>query len=102
MDDFDRRRQRARVGAKGRTAFLSPWRRDDAVDITTTPAAVVGKPRKLFEGPYNRSNAFWPNYDVSPDGQRFLMVKGSPPLPATRINVVLNWAEELKRLGPTK
>jgi hypothetical protein len=73
-----------------------------AVDITTTPAAVVGKPRKLFEGPYSRSPAFWPNYDVTPDGQRFLMVKGSPPIPATRINVVLNWAEELKRLGPTK
>jgi hypothetical protein len=81
------------------------YRHDDAriaVDITTTPTVVVGKPRKLFERPYNRSSAFWPNYDVTPDGQRFLMVKGSPRTPATRINVVLNWAEELKRLGPTK
>ena len=41
-----------------------------AVDITTTPTTVVGKPRKLFEGPYTRSTALWPNYDVSPDGQR--------------------------------
>jgi eukaryotic-like serine/threonine-protein kinase len=73
-----------------------------AVDITTTPSPVVGKPRKLFEGPYKHSDAVWPNYDVTPDGHRFLMVKGSPRPPATRINVVLNWSEELKRLVPTK
>jgi serine/threonine protein kinase len=40
--------------------------------------------------------------DVTPDGRRFMMIKGSPPVPATRINVVLDWAEELKRLVPTK
>jgi Tol biopolymer transport system component len=73
-----------------------------AVDITTTPTAVVGKPRKVFERPYNRSLALWQNYDVSPDGQRFLMVKGSPRMPATRINIVLNLAEQLKRLVPAK
>jgi hypothetical protein len=43
-----------------------------------------------------------PNYDVSPDGQRFLMLK--PPESAeaapTQINVVLNWFEELKRRVP--
>jgi serine/threonine-protein kinase len=72
-----------------------------AVDITSTPTA-VGKPRKVFERPYNRSDAVWPNYDVSPDGQRFLMVKGSPPMPATRINVVLDLSDELKRLVPAK
>jgi serine/threonine protein kinase/Tol biopolymer transport system component len=73
-----------------------------AVDITTAPTVVVGKPRKVFERSYNRSDAFWPNYDVSPDGQRFLMIKGSPPLAASRINVLLDWPEELKRLVPTK
>jgi eukaryotic-like serine/threonine-protein kinase len=73
-----------------------------AVDITTAPVVVVGKPRKLFERPYNRSTAFWQNYDVSPDGQRFLMVKGIPQPSATRINVVLDWADQLKRLAPTK
>jgi eukaryotic-like serine/threonine-protein kinase len=72
------------------------------VDVTTTPTPVVGKPRKLFEGPYNRSGAIWPNYDVSPDGQRFLMVKPPPRVPPTRINVVWNWSEELKRLAPAK
>jgi Tol biopolymer transport system component len=81
------------------------YRHGDAmmvVDITTTPTPVVGMPRKVFERKYNASDAFWPNYDVSPDGQRFLMVKSSPPSPATRVNVVLDWSEELKRLVPAK
>jgi hypothetical protein len=43
------------------------------------------------------------NYDVSPDGQRFLMIKvAEQPQIAPRINVVLNWNEELKRLVPTR
>ena len=46
------------------------------------------------------------NYDISPDGQRFLMIKqGAVPGQAaapTSIIVVQNWGEELKRLVPTK
>jgi len=46
-------------------------------------------------GPYSYP---FPNYDVSPDGQRFLMItKESKP----QINVVLNWFEELKRRAPS-
>jgi hypothetical protein len=41
-------------------------------------------------------------YDVSADGQRFLMVKATEQATAvTQINVVLNWVEELKRRVPT-
>jgi hypothetical protein len=42
------------------------------------------------------------NYDVSPDGQRFLMLKPSEQAQAapTQINVVLNWFEELKQRVP--
>ncbi len=61
----------------------------------------VGKPRSLFEKPYNRTNGFWSNYDVTPDGQRLLMVKGAAQEAPRHINVVLNWTEELKRLVPT-
>ncbi len=45
-------------------------------------------------------------YDVSADGQQFLMIKETsvaderPPSP--RIILVQNWFEELKRLVPTK
>ena len=45
-------------------------------------------------------------YDIAPDGQRFLMIKegsGADQAAAPRsLIVVLNWAEELKRLVPTK
>jgi Tol biopolymer transport system component len=69
-----------------------------AVDITTTPTFSAGTPRKLFEGPYERSGVFWPNYDVTPDGQRFLMIKSTDEVvAAVQINVVLNWSEELKQ-----
>jgi Tol biopolymer transport system component len=75
-----------------------------AVDISTRPAFAAGKPRQLFEGNYalgirghTRSN-----YDVTADGQRFLMLKPVEPEAApTQINIVLNWTEELKRLVPT-
>jgi hypothetical protein len=45
--------------------------------------------------------ATFPNYDVSPDGQRFLMLKAPEETTApTQIKVVLNWFEELKRRVP--
>ena len=43
-------------------------------------------------------------YDISPDGQKFLMIKNPPAqadAPRDRLNVVQHWAEELKRLVPT-
>jgi eukaryotic-like serine/threonine-protein kinase len=74
-----------------------------AVDIATQPNFSAGKPRMLFEGPYLPASIPMANYDVSPDGQRFLMVKpveqeGAAP---TQINVVLNWFAELNQKVPT-
>ena len=41
------------------------------------------------------------DYDVSADGQRFLMVKESEQTTSvTQFNVVLNWFEELQRRVP--
>ncbi len=64
----------------------------------------AGTPQTLFEGRYVPTGFSYPNYDVSPDGQRFLMLApvASQTGGATQINVVLNWTEELKRLGPTE
>jgi serine/threonine protein kinase/Tol biopolymer transport system component len=53
----------------------------------------AGKPQPLFEG------RFGSYYDVSADGQHFVMVKMGESHP---IRVVLNWAEELKRLVPSE
>ena len=42
-------------------------------------------------------------YDVSLDGQRFLMVKETDQnIAAAQINVVLNWFEELQRRVPAE
>ena len=69
----------------------------------------AGTPRKLFDGPYlfhPPGGGLGRMYDVSVDGERFLMVKdssggdGRPTSP--RIILVQNWFEELKRLVPTK
>jgi Tol biopolymer transport system component len=68
-----------------------------AVNLTTQPDLIVGTPRTLFEGPYVLSSIWDRNYDVTPDGQRFLMVRQSDPIDSTiRLNVVVNWLEELK------
>ncbi|MDA2939052.1 hypothetical protein MYX75_12425, partial [Acidobacteria bacterium AH-259-A15] len=72
------------------------------VRIETEPTFRPGSPEILFTGRYSGRGR---NYDISPDGQRFLMIKrgrqteeASAP---TQLIVVLNWFEELKRLVPT-
>jgi serine/threonine-protein kinase len=71
-----------------------------AVEIDTQSAFRAGQPRLLFEGPYRRQGS-QTYYDVTPDGQRFLMVKDNQRATVvTQIHVVLNWFEELKRRVP--
>ena len=75
-----------------------------AVTVTTAPGFKAGPPRQLWEGTYSHgtgSSCGMPwvgssNYDVSADGQRFLMVREDGPADASRIIVVLHWAEEVK------
>jgi eukaryotic-like serine/threonine-protein kinase len=73
-----------------------------AADIATQPAFSAGKPRMLFEGPYVPPSQLVSFYDVSGDGQRFLMLKPvEQAQAATQIVVVQNWFEELKQKVPT-
>jgi hypothetical protein len=51
-------------------------------------------PEMLFEGRF-RQKPWDPNYDVSPDGSRFVMVREKNPVMPTVIHVVLNWPEAL-------
>ena len=88
---------------QGRQLFYRAGDAMMAVDIETTPAFSAGKPRKLFDTSHERSIALWANYDVSPDGRRLLMVRReNPSTPATHINVVLNWLEELRQKLPAQ
>jgi Tol biopolymer transport system component len=87
----------------GRELFYRSGDKMMAVDIATQPGFAPGKPRVLFEGQYVPTPGTTSNYDVSLDGQRFLMLKPSEQEQAapTQINVVLNWFEELKQKVPT-
>ena len=88
---------------KGRELFYRSGSKIMTVEVDTKSGFSVGKPRMLFEGPYMPTSASFPYYDVSPDGQRFLMLKPTEQAQTapTQINVVLNWFEELKRKVPT-
>ena len=77
-----------------------------AVAISAGPELSPGKPTLLFEEPYDlKVGSGASNYDVTPDGQGFVMIR-TPESSAessgtTQINLVLHWFEELKRLVPT-
>jgi Tol biopolymer transport system component len=86
---------------QGGELFYRSGERMMAVEVTTEGTFSAGAPRILFEGPYVPTPVTFPNYDVSPDGQRFLMLKaGEQGQTATQINVVQNWFEELKQRVP--
>jgi serine/threonine-protein kinase len=77
-----------------------------AVSVDTRgPEFRATAPKALFEGSYyegtgascEMGGAAAANYDVTPDGQRFLMVRDNAEgIYGTSAIVVLNWAEELK------
>ena len=78
-----------------------------AVPIELSPTFHAGTPTVLFKGNYfNETGAQW---DVTPDGNRFLMLKPAGASGAAagdqarpQIVFVQNWFEELKRLVPVK
>jgi len=65
-----------------------------AVEISLEPTFKAGRPQLLFEGKYlaRAISEFW---EITPDGERFVLIKDEERQPLTRINVVLNWFEEL-------
>ena len=59
-------------------------------------------PIKLFERRYYVPRNSGRSYDVSLDGQRFLMIKGPGTDAPPALILVQHWDAELKRLAPTK
>jgi serine/threonine-protein kinase len=89
------------VGADN-SAELSLWQVPVQVSGATWNA---GAPMKLFSGHYLSTGTSGRTYDVSPDGQQFLMIKAPGTdggLAPSALIVVQHWDEELKRLVPTK
>ncbi len=72
-----------------------------AVDVAPGDRFAAGRPRRLFEGPFSPT-ALVRGFDVTADGDFVTMSLSSlSPEPVTRLQVVINWFDELKRLVPT-
>jgi serine/threonine-protein kinase len=86
----------------GRELFYRQGPRVWSVGIESGPGLSMGKPHLLFEQPAYASWGAVRDWDISLDGQRFLMVKmeEKKPQPVTELILVQNWLEELKRLCP--
>ena len=82
--------------------FVSEDRHLMAVPVRTSPSLVLGAPRPLFsvaggsEWSDPRATAVWADFDVAPDGSRFL---AAIPQPANEqpLTAVLNWQTALLR-----
>jgi serine/threonine-protein kinase len=86
--------------------YVSPTGALTGVEVARGPSWAASTPTVVVKEGYLTNLNWWGrSYDVSPDGQRFLMIKeGGPDGTAgpTSIVVVQHWVEELKRLVPSK
>jgi hypothetical protein len=84
----------------GRELFYRNGSRMMAVAVATTPSFSAGAPQTLFQGRYETIGWGERDYDVSPDGSRFLMLIAAEDRPRAELAVVMNWFEELEhRVG---
>ena len=88
----------------GREIFYRNGDQMMSVEITTEPTFSARTPKMLFEGGnFQAAQLSRAHYDVTLDGQRFLMVQASKQEQTSQqINVVLNWFEELKQRVPVQ
>ena len=97
----------------GRELFYRSGDATMAVEVETEPTFKRGNPKILFRGTYFSTTfqkiASTP-WDIHPNGKKFLMIKpaastGAAPTaasPQPKINIVVNWFEELKARVPVK
>jgi Tol biopolymer transport system component len=92
-----------RWSAKGDEIFYRNGPKLFAVPIETEPAFKAGCPKLLFERPFVETNTR-KDYDVAPDGKRFVFLElteqEAARKPVHQLTVVQNWFEEFERLAP--
>jgi eukaryotic-like serine/threonine-protein kinase len=84
-----------RWNRNGRELFFRSGAKTMAVDVETGAAFRAGTPRLLFEKVSS-------DYDVAPDGRRFLMLKptGATAGETSELQVIVNWFDDLRRRVP--
>ena len=102
----------------GSELFFFDGKGISAAPVSYNPAFRIGAPQSLFQGQF-WYGAAGPNgglgraWDVDRGGKRFLMIRmptaapvaadeKAPPPPPVRLNVVLNWLDELKRRSASR
>jgi len=77
----------------GRELFYRTTDQFVSVTVQTSPSFAASSPKVMFRGRYLANNNHT-NYDIAPDGHRFVMLKPSDD--HADLVVVLNWFQELK------
>lgn len=74
-----------------------------SANVTSTPNFAAGNPSRLVSLPFNDATvASVSNYDVSPDGSGFVVLRTEDTHPPTQIHVIVNWIQSLdQRLEQT-
>ena len=79
--------------------------RGAAVKVSTSGSALTFSTPSIVSNTGYASGGIWRSYDISPDGQRFLVMKQdatSAQSAAPGFVVVQNWIEELRKLVPAR
>ncbi len=68
-----------------------------AVTLGEDPTVNASPPRLLFEGQFEETifGGHNSNYDISPDGRGFIMVRAKNVVTPTVVHLVMNWPETL-------
>jgi Tol biopolymer transport system component len=81
----------------GRELFYLNGEKMMVASVGGGPEPVVGRPGVLFAGQYDYVGQV-ANFDVTPDDQAFVMVRGDQGATAlVQLDVTVNWLEELRR-----
>ncbi len=79
----------------GKAIYFRAYDRMMSVSIIHHDPLKLSKPVLLFEKPFKRVDygGYQANYDISPDGDRFVMIQNTSEIKPQVIDVILNWSK---------
>jgi serine/threonine protein kinase/Tol biopolymer transport system component len=87
----------------GRELFYRNGAKMMAVSTRLSPAFTADTPRVLFEGPFlTDPDPEFRQYDVAPDGQRFLMIRHVSQAAPLQLDFIVEWFSDVLRRVPTR
>jgi serine/threonine protein kinase len=89
-----------RWSRRGDELFFASGNDIMAVRVQTKPTLILGQPQKLFSRrpvAADRAEGFYDSYDVSADGQRFVMLQSDEQQTTSqKLTIIQNWFAEFK------